>query len=153
LERIHPAWWSPRLFPFVLSLVGLAAMAAAMLGLRKPAGIGPLILGAIAVVALLAAQFRLGRVVLGPDSIKFPEWRDEDASEAGVHLGVHRSVPRGRADEVSTIAAGEIRDWTREPGRIVITLRDGRRHGIGLRGFRERDRERIVAWLVEKVGG
>jgi hypothetical protein len=154
--RIHPAWWSPRLFPYVLVMSGLTILAAPFVlprVLQKP-----WTLAAFLPVALIAVLFvlqrRLCRIVLLPDAIVFPQWRWGDTSEMGIAIHLDSAIAKSdNIDRVTTLAADEIRDWTPEAGRIVVRTRIGQRDAISLSGIRERDRERIVAWLTEKVGG
>jgi hypothetical protein len=139
------------MFPFVLVLCGLGATAAKM-AWTVSAGAGAFFgVLFLVVLGLLWAQMRLCRIVLLPDSISFPEWRDEDATESGIAYVALRSVPRGRPDAVSVVLAEEVRDWALDQGRIVLVTREGHRHRVGLRGLRDRDRARIVAWFEGSV--
>ena len=152
--RIHPAWWSPRLFPGVLVMFGLLVLAGyagltyhhhAMLIFLVPVGF---------IGVLFWAQRRLCRIVLMQDRIVFPQWRWGDTSEVGMAIYLDSATARSdNADRVTTLAADEIVDWIPEPGRIVLTTRVRGRDAISLSGIGARDRARIVAWLTEKVGG
>jgi hypothetical protein len=107
-----------------------------------------------AVIALLfSIQRRLCAIVLLPDAIVFPKWRLADTSEVGFTLYLDAATAQAdNVDRVTTLAAAEILDWIPESGRIVLRTRFRGKDAIALRGIRESDRARIVAWLKEKVG-
>jgi hypothetical protein len=151
--RIHPGWWTPRLFPFVL--VGSALLAFTVLALvRMPHGLGLCFtVPSLAIVVVGLVQRHYCRIVLHRDRIVFPQWRPGDSSEIGFTLYLRKRVPEDDTDQITTLAAEDITDWMREAGRIVLRTRGGKGHAISLSGIRERDRERIVAWLTERVGG
>ena len=152
--RIHPAWWSPRLFPFVLVTGGLLVIPAPFVlprVLEHPLVLLALTPGAV-ISVLFVLQRRLCRIVLLPDSIVFPQWRWGDTSELGMAIYLDRKQAADNVDRVSMLAADEILDWTPEPGRIVLRTRLRGKDAISLSGIGERDRARIVDWLKEKVG-
>ena len=152
--RIHPAWWSPRLFPYVVMMGGLSAIAASYVLPWVPQR--PWMLMCCLPVGLIAVLFvlqrRLCRIVLLPDTIVFPQWRGGDTSEMGVPIYMGPSAAGDGADRVTMLAAGEIVDWIPEPGRIVLKTRVRGKDAISLSGIRPRDRARILDWLTEKVG-
>ena len=151
--RIHPGWWTPRLFPFVLlasALLGFTVIMSA----QAPFGYAAFfLLPATATVVLGVIQRRLCRIVLWSDRIQFPQWRPGDASEFGFTIYLRARVAEDDTDRITTLAARDITDWMREAGRIVLRTRGGSGHAISLSGIRESDRERIVSWLTAKVGG
>ncbi|HEU4395723.1 MAG TPA: hypothetical protein VFS92_09165 [Planctomycetota bacterium] len=153
--RIHPAWWSPRLFPYVLVMGAMLVIPATLMPPRvigHPAML--VLLVPFGVIALLfSLQRRLCAILLLPDAIVFPKWRLGDTSEVGVAIYLDAATAASdNADRVTTLAADEILDWIPESGRIVLRTRFRGKDAIALRGISERDRERIVAWLKEKVG-
>ena len=152
--RIHPAWWSPRLFPFVVVAGGMIVIPAPFVLPRlldSPWALLAFAPGAV-ISVLFVLQRRLCRIVLLEDSIVFPQWRLGDTSELGVAIYLDSRQVADNVDRVSTVAADEIVEWIPEPGRIVLRTRLRGKDAISLSGLGERDRGRIVAWLREKVG-
>ena len=151
--RIHPSWWAPRLFPFVLVGGALSAFTA-MVALRAPPGFALCFaFPSILILILGLVQRHYCRIVLTGHWIQFPQWRPGDSSELGVTIYLRRRVAEDDSDQVTTLEAAEITDWMREAGRIVLRTRRGEGHAISLSGIRERDRELIASWLTEHVGG
>ena len=150
LVRIRPTWWSPRVWPLLLVWAGSHAAIAAAIHVQR-LGWEDVPWFWLALMSVIVAWGLLRPVVvLRPKGIEFASWTSEDARELGAlwESGLVGS-PR------MSVAAASIRGWTREGLRIRLEI-GGPPHRaayFSIGGIRERDRERILAWLTEKVGG
>ncbi|HEU4395722.1 MAG TPA: hypothetical protein VFS92_09160 [Planctomycetota bacterium] len=151
--RIRPAWWSPRVWPLIV--VALGAHAALVGGLMWSEMVFDDVPWGWLLVMWVIVGISLGIpiVELRPRRIEVSPWVKEDDTELG---GLHSGGAGGRSDWAKVVVnAAEIRDWRREAMsiRLLVGGPPSRTVRFSIRGMREADRVRIIAWLTEKVGG
>lgn len=147
--RIRPAWWSPRVWPLILVALGIHAVVMWKDLVRHGFPWGWLVVTWV----ILGISLGIPVVVLRRRRIEVSPWTAEDDTELG---GLHSGGGGQRSDWTKVVVdAAEIRDWRRESMSIFLVVGGppSRTVRFSIRGIREADRARIVAWLTEKVGG
>ena len=148
--RIRPAFWSPHVWPFLL----LAIIASTALGTGLAWEILPTdaFVLAIAGVCWAALAWRMWTpvVVLHPDRIEFRSWTEDDDYELGPIWGRRR-----RPSKSIVLSTSRIGGWLQEGLRVRLRFPEPLSPSLrfSLAGIYARDRERILRWLRERVGG
>ena len=147
--RIRPAFWSPRVWPWILlALFALGPVAFCFLTLRISP---PDFLWIFPGLAWLIVAWRLGPpvVVLRRDRIEFTTWTEDDDFELGAFWRRRR-----RDAKRVVLAASRVGSWSREGLRVRLRFPDPLSPSIrfSIAGIHARDRERILAWLEAELG-
>ena len=148
--HIRPAFWSPRVWPvLLLTILVNMAMGTGLVWEFLPAdALVPVIAGAC--WAAVAWRMWTPVVVLRPDRIEFHSWTEDDDYELGPIWG------RGRRPSRSIVlSTTRIGGWLQEGLRVRLRFPDPLSPSLrfSLAGIYARDRERILAWLRERLGG
>jgi hypothetical protein len=153
--RILPAWSSPKVWPLVIVLVGTVGLLVAVRLWDVTPVSGTVWPYLLVMLAAIAWRFRSPVVILRPDGIGVFARNAADESDLGIAWNRRIEEP----DVWHWVPADSIADWRRDDFGIRMRLRAGRDSPLEtsvaftLRGIRPADRERIVAWLTEHVGG
>ena len=147
--RIRLAWWSPRAFPFVLAVGGLAFVTVTHEGRGSLVLLGVL----LAAVGLLVNRLLAAEIVLGDRWMKVPgphPWIQDVVPSLGLASALfpEPAHPEGRLVRLADVAG-----WVRKEGGVELRMKDGTIRWFTLQGLRSRDRAQVIEHLVSVLGG
>ena len=148
--RIRPAFWSPRVWPvLLLTIVVSTALGTGLAWEFLPADTFVLVIAG-AFWAALAWRMWTPVFVLHPDRIEFRSWTEDDDYELGPLWFRGR-----RTSKAIVLSTSRLGGWLQEGLRVRLRFPDPLSPSLrfSLAGIYARDRERILAWLRDRLGG